>query len=343
MVSIDKKVLLNCFSHFSKELESQRKYILHNLIDSRNKYSKHFNSKEKRFFRKLIHEFSTREFIQADEQKIERLIEDIGKVPIPGNRFEYIGKSGAPLKNKISFTNLIQICFDYSGSRSNFYPRFFHRIKIRSCVYCNSQLTLNVEKQTYKNGNEIKMVAKYQLDHFYSQDDYPYLSATIFNLYPTCATCNNIKRKKTVKFQLYTNSVVPSVYKFNINKDSIVEYLLTNDSERLNITFSDPDKPYPNKYAGASLEDVFQISSIYNMQKDIVEELLIKAYVYNSSYKKELQKNFRDVFPKNSFDIERLILGNYANENEIHQRPLSKFMQDISSEINRLKDSISIS
>lgn len=340
MIAIDKKVLFNCFLHFSKELESKRKFILSNLTHSRIKYNKDLNFSERRFFKNLIHQFKTREFIKADDHKIKSLIKDIGKLPISKTKFDYIGKNGKPHKNKISFKDLILICFDYSGSRDNFYPKFFHKLKIKACVYCNSQLTLNVVKQDYVKGVE-KMVAKYQLDHFYSQDEYPYLSATIFNLYPTCATCNNIKRKKTVNFQLYTDSVVPSAYKFNIDKNSVVDYLLTNDSEKLNITFFDPDKPDPNKYADKSLEDIFHISSIYNVQKDILEELIIKAYVYNGSYKKDLQNSFAEAFPKNTFDIERLVLGNYANENEIHQRPLSKFMQDISSEINRLKDSIS--
>lgn len=337
MISIDKKILLNCFTHFEKELQSQRKFILHNLIHSKVQYHKMLTSVEKRFLKKLIYKFKTSEFLKADEQKIKSLMQDLGKVPVTKTKFDYIGKKGKPLKNKISFKDLILICFDYSGNRSNFYPNFFHKLKIRSCVYCNSQLTLNVEK--LNQGGQLKMVAKYQLDHFHSQNEYPYLSATLFNLYPTCATCNNIKRTKTVNFQLYTDSVTPSIYKFNIDKNSIVEYLLTNDPEKLGITFSDPNKPDPNKYAAGSLEDVFHISSIYNVQKDILEELLIKAYVYNASYKQDLQDSFAQAFPKNSFDIDRLILGNYVNENEIHQRPLSKFMQDISTEINRLKNS----
>lgn len=341
MISIDKKILFNCFLHFSKELETQRKFILTNLTTSKFKYEKYLSYDERRFLKKLIYEFKTREFIKADDQMIRGIINNLGKFPKQHIKFEYIGKKGEPLKNKISFKELILICFDYSGSRDGFYPRFFHRMKIRACIYCNSQLTLNVVKQTYKKKEPTKMVAKYQLDHHYSQNDYPYLSATIFNLYPTCATCNNIKRKKTVNFQLYGDSPKSSLYKFKIDKQSIVDYLMTNDSEKLDISFSDPDKPNSNKYAAKSLEDVFHVSSIYNMQKDIVEELVIKAYIYNASYKKELQRSFTNIFPKNAFDIERLILGSYTKENEIHLRPLSKFMQDISNEINRLKDSIS--
>jgi hypothetical protein len=74
------------------------------------------------------------------------------------------------------------------------------------------------------------------------------------------------------------------------------------------------------------------ISGVYETQKDIVEELILKAKVYTPSYRAALIKNFPDVFTSSSLS-NRIIIGNYSQKDEIHKRPMSKFIQDIATQL----------
>ncbi|WP_152561032.1 hypothetical protein [Flavobacterium sp. ASV13] len=292
--------------------------------------------------KKIIQKISVCNLMSADQDRILDLITELGETPKSKNTIKLAdadkkNSSGKPINN-ISFHDLLVLKFNYSAYRGNFYPRLFSRLGIKSCVYCNSQLALNVEKNTYTQAGKLNgrlKVAKYQLDHAYSKADYPYLSATIYNLYPCCAVCNNVKRKKKVNFKLYGDAQLQSNYTFSL-KDSLTEYMLCYDPEKLMVYFDDPDKPLQNREGKGSLEDTFHISSIYNAQKDLAEEIIIRTQIYNQTYRKDLEESFRTLFPGSGFSIERFFLGTYPDSKDIHRRPLSKFTQDISKEVSRL-------
>lgn len=38
------------------------------------------------------------------------------------------------------------------------------------------------------------MKGLFQFDHFYDKSDYPYLSMSLYNLIPSCSSCNHQKR-----------------------------------------------------------------------------------------------------------------------------------------------------
>lgn len=357
MKAISKLRLDSCITTFSEDFEKQRKEVLNNLRGLTHPfYQDQFNYKQRRFIRAIITKLSVRNLMTLGLEDIEELILELGKTPNPTNKItlnkadkdKAIEKDDDEKKKntQVSFQDLLVYKFNYSSYRNNFYPRLFSNLGIKSCVYCNSQLTLTVVKNTYTdragNLNGKAKIAKYQLDHVYSQKDYPYISATVFNLYPCCGVCNNIKRKKNVNFRLYSNLEQPSPYKFSLTKDSLAAYMVSHNSEELVVTFEDPDKPKPDKRGNGSLEDTFHISSIYNEQKDIAEEIIVRAQVYNDTYKKELEASFGAIFPGSGFSIERIFLGTYPDEKDIHKRPLSKFIQDISSEVRRLSMEINI-
>jgi hypothetical protein len=313
------------------------------MILVRTDYQSVLDPKQKRFLKKIIYRLSVSNLMTLNNERIEEVVRDIGKTPNPNKKitlsFRDKKNSSDPSKNIVFFKDLLIWKFNYGVYRGDFYPKLFRKLGIRACVYCNSQLTLNVEKNTYNTTgklNGIAKVAKYELDHAYSKSDYPYLSATVFNLYPSCGVCNNIKRKKEVKFKLYSSIESPSIYKFSLKKESLVEYMTSYNSDELIITFEDPDKPFEDKEGKGSLEDTFHISSIYNAQKDIAEEIIIRSHIYNDTYRDDLHKSFSSLFPGNAFEMERIFLGTYPNPQDIHLRPLSKFIQDISADVKRL-------
>jgi hypothetical protein len=68
------------------------------------------------------------------------------------------------------------------------------------------------------------------------------------------------------------------------------------------------------------------------LHSDHVVDLLIKQKLkYNDEYINQLNKIKGIRFYK--ADINRAILGNYTEENDVHKRPLAKLYQDIGKEL----------
>lgn len=224
----------------------------------------------------------------------------------------------------------------YKDRRSDFYPSYFRGIGIKSCVYCNSQLTISAETVKEAKTKFINSIeAKFQVDHHIPKSEYPCFSISLYNLYPVCASCNNIKRDCEVHFKLYEvdpNLCLISQYKFKLVPGSITKYLLNKKCDDIKIRFYDPDKPDKNKISKGSFQDTFDIEGIYNTQKDIAEELIIKAQIYNEEYKKKLIVSFPKLFSHNNL-ANRVLIGNYTEANEIHKRPMAKFTQDIARQL----------
>ncbi|WP_419673294.1 hypothetical protein [Aliarcobacter butzleri] len=67
-------------------------------------------------------------------------------------------------------------------------------LNITVCPYCNRNYIFN-----FKKSNSLKATA--QLDHFFDKSTYPYFSISIFNLVPSCQTCN--QRKSKIQNDIY--------------------------------------------------------------------------------------------------------------------------------------------
>jgi hypothetical protein len=266
---------------------------------------------------------------------IDNLIKKLAKIVIakPSELKGY--EAEFPLPNqtnedrKIIFKDKILGAMGYTGLRSSFYPKYFQKIGIKACVYCNSQLTIVAEKEP-----TLKKIAKFQVDHFIPEAEYPCFSISLFNLYPVCASCNNIKRDNKIDFKLYLElkDISASPFLFQLDDNSISEYYLSRNPEDLVINFS-----YPGPETGyEDFEETFAIKGIYNTLKDLAEEMILKAEIYNPSYKQILIDSFPDIF--NNINLSnRLFIGNYVDKDDIHKRPLAKFTQDIAKQLKLIK------
>ncbi|WP_263603455.1 hypothetical protein [Chryseobacterium sp. PET-29] len=270
------------------------------------------------YINKIVDEFKSVNFISMSLEELERIKNDIGKVPTIKAQFDGRDKITS-LKDEILHI------FDYDGKRSKFYPKYFSDLGIKACVYCNSQLTVVIDESLNPVSGEIKYTAKFQLDHFYPKGKYPHLSIALFNLYPVCSTCNQTKStNENVDFKLYADKVTKSEFSFKLDSTSKALFLLSRDSADLKITF---EKELEKNYT-----DVFKINEIYKTQLDIAEEIILKSLVYNQSYREILKMNYLKHRINDSL-INRFILGNYTEQSEIHKRPNAKFMQDIGKEV----------
>jgi 5-methylcytosine-specific restriction endonuclease McrA len=319
MIAIHQSKIISVHSLFQPEIENQRIKALKKL----NKVNKNqFNTVEKDYLREVIALFednSQVKIIELRPSDILTQIRTIGVIP-PNSRFY---KNGRPKKTLKQF---ILQALNYSSLRSSFYPKYFKSIGIKSCVYCNSQLSITAikSKGVYS--------AKFDVDHYHSKDSYPFLSISLFNLYPACSSCNRAKSNNEIEFELYTNDfnrTIESNYKFKLSPYSKSKYLTTRDSKDIDFTFSEPI--YSN--AGVKkFNEVFHIEGIYETQDDLIEELIIKSQIYNKSYLKILKDNFRKL-SLNPELFKRTLIGNYTKDKDIHKRPMSKLVMDIAKDL----------
>lgn len=321
MIAIHQNKVKVVQSSFSSEIENQRKKALKKLKDiTKNQ----FNRVEKDYLISVINLFeesSPVKIIEATPNEIITQIANIGIIPA-NSRFYKNGRAKKTLKS------FILEALNYTSLRSSFYPNYFRKIGIKTCVYCNSSLTITAKK-TSNNGYS----AKFDVDHYHSKDKYPFLSISLFNLYPACASCNRAKKNDEIEFELYAElgaKTLKSEYKFKLHPYSKAKYLTTKDSKNIEFTFEEPIYANPN---AKTFKDVFHIEGIYQTQNDLIEELIIKSQIYNKSYLKALKSNFSKLSLHPEL-FKRTLIGNYVEDKNIHKRPMSKLVMDIAKDLD---------
>ncbi|KFF03355.1 hypothetical protein [Flavobacterium reichenbachii] len=303
--------------NFTKPKDSLR--ILHDKL-GKIKHKKH-----REYITKIINEYP--DIITATPTKIKTLIKEFYAID-NGTIL-----SQCVLNKKIKFYEEIIKAMRYEDLRESEFHSYIKSSGIKTCIYCNAQLTVVVNFSFYdkkEKKRKPKNMAKLELDHFYSKSKYPFLSTSFYNLYPVCGNCNRAKHDNEIDFELYTDDINElDKFKFWIDEESILSYWLSLNNEDLKVHFDSIDGNFDfiNEY-----NKMFGIQGIYDTQIDIAEELVHKAKVYNDVYKKSLVESFKILFPDKSI-LDRLIVGNYADNSEIHKRPMAKYSQDIARQL----------
>lgn len=293
------------------------------LLKLKNSFSSLKHKKYVDYIDKIQCNYSS--ILNANPEYMKTLIEEFDNIISS----EDVKKSNPHKKEK--FFQSVVDAMRYEDLRNKEFPEYLLNSNIRTCVYCNSQSTLSMEKQFFgKKKRKVKsVIAKLQLDHFYPKSKYPFLSTSFFNLYPTCSNCNQAKSDKQSLFELYTLGDDLEVFKFKLDNKSALDYWMKLNSKNLKITL---DVVNNNDALIRNHNELFQIQAIYDKQKDLGEELLWKAKINPKIYRKMLSENFDKIF-HDQLSIDRLIIGNYSDPNEIFKRPMSKYTQDIARQL----------
>lgn len=240
------------------------------------------------------------------------------------------GNSLTPFGEKIKTLYNYDNWFRSNQERGIWFAKHF---RIKTCPYCNSQYTLYI---TRKSG---KGKAKFQFDHFFPKELYPYLSISMFNLIPSCYNCNH--NKSSTHFSLdqsyhpYLNSI-SQISNFYLDyPDDFDELLLENvknmDIEKkLNISYR--AKVASNEELRVRKHNaMFDIDEIYNNFKPIAHRLLILSKLNGASYRKSILP-IRGLFEDENSLIE-FVLQTSLNEEKILDQAMSKFILDISRQL----------
>lgn len=189
--------------------------------------------------------------------------------------------------------------------------KFVQSIGLNTCPYCNRAYIYSIRK----NGT-----IRAEIDHFYPKAFYPYLGLSFYNLIPSCSICNGTTAKS--------------------NKDSFKDdlknpYEIKKDDFEFKLDIASPGKfdiilckkiNSNNSY--------FKLEEFYKYHDDIAYELYIK-------FKQENTKEYFDSLKKSlsgigfhEDEIYRFLTCGYFKDEDLHKRPLSKLMKDISEELN---------
>ena len=190
-------------------------------------------------------------------------------------------------------------------------------LDLKTCPYCNMQYTLySVEDEVEGAPSEEKAV--FQFDHYIPQTKYPMFSMSLYNLIPSCASCNNSKR---------TTIFSPEYHPYNKEIKSVISFLVRNplplmvgrekDFEIMTI--------HPHGEEWNKFEKATHLAALVKRHQDVACEVFARAY--ESVYYHDAE-NFRDLGDDPKFK-ERLKMGFYPDEEDVDTRPLTKLQQDL--------------
>lgn len=201
------------------------------------------------------------------------------------------------------------------GGRTYAYGAYYfvEKLGLKTCPYCNRNYTFIVDEDNGKLRPEI--------DHFYPKSLYPFLAMSFYNLIPSCQICNHTK-SNTLKEELENPyDITPNSYNFTYIPKNI-DFTLVEDNK---YNFDNFEIKISGKKDNLEL---FKLNELYEQHKDIVLELLVKKVYYPKSYIEELEG-----FGFKQDEIYRYLLCNYQKDEDLHKRPLSKLIKDISVEL----------
>ncbi|MDU6483225.1 MAG: HNH endonuclease domain-containing protein [Paeniclostridium sordellii] len=183
-----------------------------------------------------------------------------------------------------------------------------NKIGINVCPYCNREFINNRINKTSA-----------QIDHFFPRSKYPIFAISLFNLVPSCYTCNHIKRENIIDLSPYEKNLKSDTYyKFDYLIKGI-DYI--NNKDEIEVIIKEIKGTKNNNR-------VLKLNDAYIIHNDLVQEIIKKKIVYSDGKIDEILRDFKYLF--NSKDeIERILYGNYTKEEELSKRPLSKLNNDI--------------
>ena len=194
------------------------------------------------------------------------------------------------------------------------------KMNVKTCPYCDRQYITNFDINK----------SSADLDHFYSQSEYPYLALNIYNFIPACTICNrNFKNDVEIqvnpRFEEFGNNAIFTI------KNKLISYMDMN-LEDIDIEIDIKNQELETKIN--SNINTFKLKEIYKVHCDYIYQL-IKDINFRSN--KNYINDISDLINSNDNQykdkiLEELILQPYKFKIE-NNEPLGKLTKDILNEL----------
>ncbi len=219
----------------------------------------------------------------------------------------------------------LKFVFNYTDLQTKKIKPFFeNNLDISTCYYCNIDFVNMYNTRIGKKN-------KFTLDHYYDKATYPYLALSLYNLIPSCYTCNS-KLKGNEEFK----NLAPSSQKYDFHQKVKFKLFLNSTCKNLHIKSKDDiEIPLKENYSNEFKDYIakLHLDDRYRVHKDIVFEMLQKAELYPESRLKELQDLTGIPYQQIKKDIFNLI----DEDADLSKKPFSKLIKDISEELGLSK------
>lgn len=246
-------------------------------------------------------------FIVAEYKDLKEFYIKIKSIQTQADNTKYNINDKIPQKllktyNKFSYKNLNNL--------------IIKKMNVKVCPYCNENYIINRGKK----------YASAQLDHFFDKSSNPLFAICLYNLIPSCGTCNHIKSNRELLISPFDEQIDREKLKISY-KPLSSNYIKKNDNIEIVFKTTGAD----GKNIKRDIETL-KIPESYKFHRDYVQEILKKRIIYSRSQIKELYKSYGNLF-KDEEELVRIIFGNYINSKDLNKRPLSKLTKDILKEI----------
>lgn len=230
-------------------------------------------------------------------------------------------------QDKETFANRLVRAMHYDEVRNAIMPPIYRELELKSCVYCNANYTISDA-----NGE-----GYYDLDHWKPKSFYPFLCISFFNLQPSCPSCNRRKSASDIEFfGLWDDTCYRNldVLKFKLEERSLVNYLVFLEKENLIVQLVEADPSnQTHQTIKNNTEQKLRIEARYAEHNDYTEEIVWKSKIYNPSMIQSFRDSKFSALIPNQLDLERFVLGTYADPDDIHKRPLTRLAIDLAKQL----------
>ncbi|WP_445710877.1 HNH endonuclease [Flavobacterium sp.] len=225
-----------------------------------------------------------------------------------------------------------------SNCISDFFMKHSEELNIKTCYYCNIDFVNVFEKNTKNH---------FTLDHILPKSKYPYLSISLFNLIPSCYSCNSkFKRNKEFKDLEFIHKISPSSKTFELDK--LLKFKLNFDVNTIGFENSiskiklidDVKAKLTNLTSEKEVDifiDMFSLKGRYEFHNGLAEEMVNKRKKYSDTQINEIVKIFKKngiLIDKESFKKD--IFGSMIFEKEDSNEPFEKYKKDIAKQLGLL-------
>jgi hypothetical protein len=277
--------------------------------------------------------FKNRTFESYYDSYIKSHLENCSLEDVLCGDFEKLKEIKNAVGSKYSSkTNIMKQFFNYDKKSSSFNAKtsYFQRkiseffqenIEVHTCYYCNIDFV-----NTFKKAKETKNA--FTLDHVFEKATYPFLALSLYNLVPSCYTCNSKVKDSKIEF----NDFSPTSESFDFNEKVKFKSFITNENlqvEEENDFFVKLIESYGTKYD--KYIESLNLNNRYDYHKYKVLEMINKRKKYPDSRIQELAV----LTGQSEEEVKQDLFGVYLSE-DLHKRPLSKLIKDISEELKLL-------
>lgn len=196
------------------------------------------------------------------------------------------------------------------------------KLDVFTCPYCNENF---IYYFNYRNGTST-IRRTFDWDHIYSQNDYPFLAISFFNLTPCCKVCNQIKLDQNLKyFNPHIDLDVNTVFSFHLNP---IGAGFITDIKKIQLQILYKKRNFKDEIKITA--DAVGLLSRMQCHKEIIKDVLNKQRMYPSPYLQSVAGQMASLYTGvQPAQLKRTLYGTHFNHQDYFKRPFSKLTDDI--------------